>query len=148
MSFNKDRCKVSGTWVVPNGQAQTFVADVAGVLRVSLGRAWVTLDRSRQGFVSVARPAMADDDLFLDATANLPLGAGQAIVLESLSTESASNLTLVWEATVPVSSSQRWQQTVAQPAHELSQGMMQVVLALGKIVQGLVGYTLLWVITE
>ncbi len=143
MSFNADRHETSRSWVLSRGQAQTFVANTTGVLRVSSGRAWVTLNHARPHSEPVAQPAIANDDLFLDSTSNLSLQAGQVIVLEAWSVEPATELTLVWEAATFSTSTRRWQQTVAQPAHELAQGLVQAGLALAKMVQGLFSYTLL-----
>jgi len=100
MRFNTDRCQTPQSWVLPKGQAQTFASDTSGVLRIQSGRVWVTMNRSLQRFEPVARPAIADDDLFLDSTTSLPLRAGQTIVLESWSVGPAADATLVWEVVV------------------------------------------------
>jgi hypothetical protein len=99
------------------------------------------MNRSDQRFEPVARPAIADDDLFLDSTTNLPLRAGQTIVLESWSVGPAADVTLVWEVVVSSTGTHRWQQTVVQPAHELAQGLRLAGLAFAKMLQGLLGYT-------
>jgi hypothetical protein len=143
MSFNTGSRPTPQSWVLPNGQAQTFVSDTAGVLRIQSGRAWVTMNCSTQYSESVARPPIADDDLFLDSTTSLPLQAGQIIVLESWSVRPATDVTLVWEAVVLNASTQRWQQSVLQPAHELAQGLIQAGRAFVKMVQGLLVCTLL-----
>ena len=74
------------TWVLPQGRAQTFKPNAAGVLRVTAGRAWVTLGKG-----------LAGDDVFLAANASLALQAGQVVVLEPWPLEPAAQLGLVWE---------------------------------------------------
>ena len=140
MRFNTGRYQAPQSWLLPKGQAQTFVPDKEGVLRVQSGRAWVTMSRSHLCSDPVARTWMADDDLFLDATASLPLRAGQTIVVESWSIDPAEGVTLAWDAVLS-SSAQRWQLTVAQPAQELAQGLIQAGFAFTKMLQGLLGYT-------
>ena len=75
------------SWVLPQGCAQTFVPVAAGVLRVTAGRAWVTLGQG-----------LAGDDVFLERNASMPLRAGQAVVLEAWLQESEAQLQLEWEA--------------------------------------------------
>ena len=75
------------TWVLPQGRAQTFKPNAAGVLRVTSGRAWVTLGQG-----------LAGGDVFLAANASLALQAGQVVVLEPWPLEPAAQLGLVWEA--------------------------------------------------
>jgi hypothetical protein len=62
--------------------------------------------------------------------------------LEPWSVVPAAEVTLVWASVEASSRTQRWQQTVAQPAHELAQGLIQAGLAFAKMVQGLLGFTL------
>ena len=142
MSFNTSTCQAPRSWVLAKGQAQTFAPDTAGVLRIQSGRAWVTMNCSSHHSESVTRPPIADDDLFLDSTTSLPLRAGQIIVLESWSVMPAADVTLVWEAVLLSASTQRWQQSVVQPARELAQGLIQAGRAFVKIVKGLWGYSL------
>ena len=75
------------SWVLPQGRAQTFKPHAAGVLRVTSGRAWVTLGQG-----------LAGGDVFLAGHASLALQAGQVVVLESWPPEPAAQLGLVWEA--------------------------------------------------
>jgi Protein of unknown function (DUF2917) len=79
-------------WVLPPGRAQTFISGAAGVLRVTAGRAWVTLGQG-----------LAGDDVFLDGSTSLALQAGQVVVVEFWPLEPAAQLGLVWEA-VPLGS--------------------------------------------
>jgi len=140
MSFNTGKGQAPQSWLLSQGQAQTFTPDRDGVLRVQSGRAWVTMNRSYPCSDPVARTWMADDDLFMDATASLSLRAGQTIVVESWSIDPAAGVTLAWEV-VSNSRAQRWQLTVVQPAHELAQGLVQAGLAFAKMLQGLLGCT-------
>ena len=140
MRFNKGRNQAPQSWMLPKGQAQTFVPDKDGVLRIQAGRAWVTMGRSHLCSDPVAQTLMVGDDLFLDATARLPLRAGQTIVVEPWSIDPAEGVALAWDVVLS-NSAQRWQLTVVQPAHELAQGLVQAGLAFGKMLQGLFGYT-------
>ena len=140
MRFNTGRHQAPQSWLLPKGQAQTFVPDKDGVLHIQSGRAWVTMGRSHPCFDAAARTGMADDDLFLDATARLPLRAGQTIVVEPWSIDPAEGVALAWEVVLS-SRTRRWQLTVVQPAHELVQGLVKAGLAFAKMLQGLFGYT-------
>ena len=142
MGFRTDVRQAPESWVLAEGQAQTLSPDTAGVLRIQSGRAWVTLQYSARHSDALARPPM-DDDLFLDSAASLPLRARQIIVLEPWSAGPAAGVTLVWEVAQANSRSQRWQETVVQPAHEFGRGLIHAGLAFAKMVQGLLGYTAL-----
>ena len=140
MNCNTDRRTASRSWVLPQGQALTFTPTTAGVLRVPCGRAWVTLSRRPQRSATVAPPAPMEDDVFLDPNTSLPLRAGETIVLESWPDAPATGLRLVWEAAVLRPGVQQWQQTVAQPARELAQGLLQAGHGFASMLRGLWGY--------
>jgi hypothetical protein len=140
MKFNTDSRQATRSWSLPKDHAQTFTPNTAGILRIQSGRAWVTINRSRQYADRVEQAAIAEDDLFLDCTTSLPLQAGQAIVLEPWTKDAADGVTLAWEVAVS-NNAKCWQRTVAEPAHEITQGLRQTGLAFTKVRQGLLSYT-------
>lgn len=82
-------------WQLARGSALSFRPRAAGVLRVTSGRAWVTLD------VSHGSPVAEAGDHFVEPGHDLELRAGQRLVLESWPTSGADCISLVWEPRVP-----------------------------------------------
>lgn len=82
-------------WQLAGGCALSWRARGAGVLRVTSGRAWVTLD------VSHGSPVADAGDHFVEPGRDLELRAGQRLVLESWPTSGADSISLVWEPRVP-----------------------------------------------
>lgn len=140
MQLSNTRHQASLSWLLPQGQAQTFVPRTPGTLRVIAGRAWVTMSHPHQAPAPEVLPVPAEYDLVLEPTASLPLRAGQTVVMEAWSAEAATAAALVWEAAVFGPAAQQWQQTVSKPAHELAQGLRRDALAFGKMVRGFLGY--------
>ena len=82
-------------WQLTRGCALSLQFRGAGVLRVTSGRAWVTLDLSH------GSPVADAGDHFVAPGHDLPLRAGQRLVLESWPTAGADSISLVWEPRVP-----------------------------------------------
>ena len=83
--------KNSVIWTLDKGSAVTFYPRKSGLLRVREGRAWVTFDTNSQS-------PMADfGDHFVYPSHDLPVRAGQRLVLESWPLAGASRISLVWE---------------------------------------------------
>jgi len=80
-----------GRWLLRAGEAITVHARAAGVLHITQGRVWITLDGPHP------QPG-ADNDLFLQAGARLPLRAGQRAVVEPLAApDGPAQARLHWE---------------------------------------------------
>jgi hypothetical protein len=121
--------------------AQTFYARSAGVLRVTSGRAWVTLHAVRQSPQPRWCPELDPGDIFVDPGNRLRLRAGQHAVIEAWPADKASATRLVWEPVAPSARALRWQCGVVQPARELAQGVVQVARSIGRLVWGLAAYS-------
>ena len=77
-------------WVVRKGQAMTLRPKSAGVLRVTKGRVWVTLNTASCGSVAVTH------DHFVVPDHDLPLRAGQGFVLEAWPLAGDETVQLQW----------------------------------------------------
>lgn len=119
-------------WQLPRGCALSLKPRVAGVLRVSCGRAWVTLD------LSFSSPAAQAGDHFVEPGHDLVLRAGQRLVLESWPAAGADHIHLVWEPAAPSAWATRWQTAMegsvrpAGPARSFS-GRLLVRLRAGLV---------------
>lgn len=78
------------SWQLVHGRVLRLRFRQAGVLRVSSGRAWVTMDRVRGDTLLDA------GDLFVSPGQDLPLRGGQSLVLESWSGERQGCIGLEW----------------------------------------------------
>lgn len=132
---------LSGSWKLDAGRALTLRPRTGGLLRITQGRVWLTLE-------SVHDNAQAAGDLFLVPGRALVVQAGQRVVLESSDAERAAAAHFSWE---PLAQAQaralqgalgargRWQQAVAQPVRDLGLALGQAGTALGRLVQGVAG---------
>lgn len=99
--------RAAATWQLAKGRVLRVRVREAGVLRVSSGQAWVTLDR-------VHGDTLADaGDLFVSPGHDLPLRAGQSLVLEAWSAGAQGSMGLSWE---PVAQSARLAHIRTQPS--------------------------------
>jgi hypothetical protein len=128
-------------WAMESTTAQTFYARCAGVLRVTSGRAWVTLHAVRQNPQPRWCPELDPGDIFVDPGNRLELRAGQHAVIESWPTGKASATQLVWEPAPLGARALRWQCGVVQPARELGMGVVQVARSIGRLAWGLAAYS-------
>jgi hypothetical protein len=127
-------------WTMQSTTAQTFYARSAGVLRVTSGRAWVTLHASRQNPQPRWSPETDPGDIFVGPGKGLALRAGQHAVIESWPADKASATHVEWQPDALSARAARWQCGVAQPAHELGLGMAQMARSLGRLLWGLATY--------
>lgn len=127
-------------WSQDKGSARTFRPRTAGVLRVTEGRAWATLNPSPWSPQPRWCPVLDAGDFFVGPGADLALQADQAVVIESWPAGTGTCTCLVWEAAAPSARAGYWQQAVRQPARELGQGLAQVARALAHVLIGLAGY--------
>jgi hypothetical protein len=121
-------------WQLDKGCAVTLRPRVAGVLRVMRGRAWATIDVSRYS-------PMADaGDHFVAPGHDLPLRAGQRVVLESWPVAGESSVSLVWEPLTAPECLSRWQTAVVEPLRDVGQGLSITARAMVRLSMGLAGY--------
>jgi hypothetical protein len=120
--------------VLHHGQALSLRPRVAGVFRVTQGRAWATLDVDRTSPVSYA------GDHFVMPGQDLVLRAGQRVVLEAWPVEGDDAIALQWMPAAQQGSGSRWQASVVEPLHDLGRGLALVVRASLRLVRGLAGY--------
>lgn len=132
---------LSSVWVAAaapmalgKGAVIAWRAPGAGVLRVTSGRLWVTLD------VVPASPLHDMGDHMVVLGHELPLRAGQRIVAEAWPHAGESLTQLQWVAAAPSRLAQGWQTGVAEPVRDLVQGLGQSVRASGRLLTGLLGY--------
>jgi len=103
-------------WSQDKGSARTFRPRTAGVLRVTEGRAWATLNPSPWSPQPRWCPVLDAGDIFVGPGADLALQAGQAVVIESWPAGTGTCTCLVWEAAAPSARAGYWQQGAALPA--------------------------------
>lgn len=135
------RTALPGCWKLDAGRALTLRPTAPGVLRISHGRAWVTLD-------SLRGDIQACGDLFLVPGRGLVVQAGQRVVLESSGTDRQASVYFSWDP-LPHGAAQavasalrgagRWQQAVVQPVRDLGLALGQAGAAVGRLVLGLAG---------
>jgi hypothetical protein len=116
------------------GKVIAWRAPGAGVLRVSSGRLWVTLD------VVPRSPLYDMGDHMVVPGHDLRLRAGQRVVVEAWPHAGESLTRLQWVAAPPSRLAQCWQTGVAEPVRDLVQGLGQSARASGRLLSGLLGY--------
>jgi hypothetical protein len=136
---NKNKLTPAFAWTMEKGSAQIFSPRTDGVLRVSSGSAWVTLNASPYSPQPRGYPEIDPGDIHVGSGADLPLRRGQKVVIESWPANSEPFTRLVWEPAAVSASANHWQGAVVQPARELGQGLIQVVRALRRLVLSLAG---------
>lgn len=100
-------------------------------LRITAGRAWVTLNLAQQ-------PGREDDHV-MPAGTSIPVPAGSHLVMEPWTTGEA--LRFDWcEAPRSQAQPERFSREVVAPSRELAQALGQASLALGRLLRGLAGY--------
>jgi hypothetical protein len=140
MSFEPQASYSSQSWSLLKGQAQTFIPSSAGVLRVKHGQVWATLNASSWSPQPRWCPEIDAGDVFVMPGHDLSLKAGQRVVIESWPVGDVAGSQLQWEPAAVSQRSQRWQQSVVQPVHELGRGLAVVARAVLQLAAGLVGY--------
>jgi hypothetical protein len=116
------------------GQVMAWCAPGAGVLRVTSGRLWVTLD------VAPRSPLHDMGDHMVVLGHDLRLRTGQRVVVEAWPHAGESLTQLQWVAAPPSCMAQRWQTAVAEPVRDLVQGLGLSMRASGRLLTGLLGY--------
>jgi hypothetical protein len=129
-----DRSLTTAPLALGRGAVIAWRAPVAGVLRVSSGRLWVTLDVARRS------PLYDMGDHMVALGHDLRLRAGQRVVVEAWPHAGESLTQLQWVAAPPSCMAQRWQTSVAEPVRDLVQGLGLSARASGRLLTGVLGY--------
>jgi hypothetical protein len=129
-----DRALNTAPLALGKGAVIAWRAPVAGVLRVSSGRLWVTLD------VAPRSPLHDMGDHMVVLGHDLRLRAGQRAVVEAWPHAGESMTRLQWVAAPPSCLAQRWQTAVAEPVRDLVHGLGLSLRASGRLLTGVLGY--------
>ena len=122
----------AGSWRLAPGRALSLCPRSDGVLRVTCGRAWATLD------VPPCGHRKETGDHCLQAGEQLPVRAGRHLVLESLD---AAPVEFEWRhasAAVPLRLS-RWNEAVVAPLADLAHAARLACMAALRLLRGLLG---------
>jgi hypothetical protein len=97
LSINEQECtmsplNLSDDCLLAKGLALTFCPRSAGHLRVGGGRAWVTFD------ITKGSPVADAGDHFVIPGRDLPVRAGQSVVIESWPQAGGDSIRLMWVA--------------------------------------------------
>jgi hypothetical protein len=121
-------------WVMRTGQAVTLCPRAAGVLRVTQGRAWATIDLDRWS------PLADAGDHFVVLGQDLHVRAGQRVVLEAWPLTGQASIQLQWLPVATGLACSHWQSRVVEPLHDLGRGLALVARASARLLSGLAGY--------
>jgi hypothetical protein len=132
--LSSDLAVTAAPLALGKGAVIAWRAPGAGVLRVTSGRLWVTLD------VAPRSPLYDMGDHMVVLGHDLRLRAGQRVVVEAWPHAGESLTQLQWVEAPPSCMAQRWQTAVAEPVRDLVQGLGLSVRASGRLLTGLLGY--------
>ena len=121
-----------GCWQLAAGRAVTLRPREAGVLRISQGRVWATVDGPHRGLV----PNLGDH--VLGAGQHLTVRAGQRLVLESWDAAADTPAWFSWDAE-PAAVPGRHRAAVVQPLGDLRLALGNATGALVRLVTGVAG---------
>ena len=122
------------SWKLPHGHAVTLKPRTAGVLQVVSGRAWATLDVARH------TPLADAGDHFVALGHDLPLRAGQRVVVEAWPYHGQDSVRLQWVPLPESGAASRWQATVVEPARDIGDGLALVARSMLRLLAGLAGF--------
>lgn len=123
-----------GCWQLGAGRAVTLRAQDDGVLRVTQGQLWATVDEPHSG------RGNESGDLFLVAGDALPLRAGLRVVLESWNEGGDPGAWFSWEhrgAGAASQSTAGWCADVVRPSRELGRSLVAAGRAAAHLAGGL-----------
>lgn len=125
---------LAGCWRLAPGRVFGLRLRSHGVLRITQGRAWITLNERPHGHSNES------GDHFLQAGQQLPVRAGQHLVIESLD---PAPLQFEWTPAVVTwrLPRTRWNEAVMQPLHDLARAGWLAGSALLRLLLGLAGYS-------
>jgi hypothetical protein len=133
-NLSSDLAATTAPLALGKGKAIAWRAPGAGVLRVTSGRLWVTLD------VAPRSPLHDMGDHMVALGHDLRLRAGQRVVIEAWPFTGQTLTHVQWMAAPQSCMAQRWQTSVAEPLRDLGHGLGLVLRASGRLLTGLAGY--------
>ena len=112
------------------GKAQFICPETTGLLRVTSGRAWVSLRPAAELPPLRWCPQIEPGDLLIRPGKGLALDAMQSVLVESWPIGSGKSTQLIWEETKKRQRYFRWQDAVVQSASGAVRGAKQLAVAL------------------
>ena len=109
-------------------EALTLCPCEPGVLRVTQGRMWATIDLDRSRTLADA------GDHFVVPGQDLHLRAGQRVVLEAWPVQGQASIQWQWLPVATAMACSRWQNRVLEPLHDLGRGLALAVRATVRLV--------------
>jgi hypothetical protein len=131
--------QAAGSWKLEPGRAVTLRCTEAGILRITQGRVWATVDGPHVG------PSNNQGDVVLNAGERLSVQAGQRVVIEPWDRSVNLATCFSWDIRQPAlqlvaQSGSRWQVAVAYPVRDFGRALVLATQALGRLVWGLLGF--------
>lgn len=131
-------------WKLVPERAVTLHPDAAGVLRISQGRVWATVEGPHQG------PANDWGDVVLHSGEQLQLFPGQQVVVEAYGEAVNEPAYFSWEPTTAeaaagASAARPWGDVLARPLLHADQNLPRLLLAAGRGL-ALLGNALSWLV--
>lgn len=123
---------LAGCWKLAPGRAFSLRPRMAGVLLITQGEAWATLNEGHRGHGNES------GDHFLQAGQQLPVRAGRHLVLESLD---KAPVHFDWTPASHRVAGARWDEAVALPVRDLAHAGRLAGHALLRLLWGLLGYS-------
>ncbi|WP_158558898.1 DUF2917 domain-containing protein [Rhodoferax lacus] len=117
-------------WSMVRGDVQFICPEAAGVLRVTSGRAWVTLNPATEFPPPRWCPDIEPGDIFMGPGRGLTLHARQRVLIESWPVGSGKSSDLIWEDAKAHQGNDRWQDAVLQSASRVVRSAKQLAVAL------------------
>ncbi len=121
-------------WTLMPGRAISLRPGEAGLLRITRGQVWATVDGSP------GCPGRDLGDHFLQAGQELAVRAGQHLVMEPHGAACETPVYFEWTPLEEPVAASRWQRSVIWPLRDLGQALRVTGRALGRLVLGLAGY--------
>jgi hypothetical protein len=90
--------------------------------------------------ISRYSPVADAGDHFVAPGHDLPLRAGQRVVLESWPAAGEASINLVWEPAAQAQPVSRWQVAVVEPLRDLGQGVVLTLGAVARLLKGIASY--------
>ena len=112
------------------GKAQFICPETTGLLRVTSGRAWVSLRPATELPPLRWCPEIEPGDILMAPGKGLALDARQRVLIESWPVGTGKSTDLIWEDTKTQQGNDRWQDAVVQSASRIVRSAKQLAVAL------------------
>ena len=120
----------SVSWSMIRGKAQFICPETTGLLRVTSGRAWVSLRPATELPPLRWCPEIEPGDILMGPGKGLALDARQRVLIESWPVGAGKSTALIWEDTKMHQGNDRWQDAVLQSASRIVRSAKQLAVAL------------------